>query len=109
MRCKKNDLAFINKALRPENVGRVVTCSEYLGFFIEGEIIIDQVLVAHYTDHWWQVTSDSNSIETQYGKSNIAYLPDAWLTPIKPEPLDEDDVTDLDLNLALVDENGLSA
>jgi len=95
MRCKQGDLAFINKALRPENIGRVVNCSKYLGYFIEGEIIIDQVLVAHTTDHWWHVTSDSKSIETQYGKSDYAYLPD--------------DVTDLDLNLAIVNEDGLAA
>ena len=109
MRCKQGDLAFINKALRPANVGRVVTCAEYLGYFIAGEIIVDQVLVAHTSDHWWRVVADSDTIETHYGFSNYAYLPDTWLTPIKPQPLDEDDVTDLDLNLALVDENGLAA
>lgn len=109
MRCKQGDLAFINKALRPENIGRVVNCAKYLGYFIEGEVIVDQVLLAHTTDHWWFVTSDSKSIETQFGKSDYAYLPDTWLTPIKPEPLDEDDVTDLDLNLALETNDGLAA
>ena len=97
MRCKQGELAFINKALRPENVGRVVTTAKYMGYFIAGEIIIDQVLLAHTTDHWWMIESESGSIQTEFGPTTLAYSPDTWLTPIKPQPLGEDDEVYTDL------------
>ena len=101
MRCKQGELAFINKALRPENVGRVVTTSKYMGYFIAGEVIVDQVLLAHTTDHWWMIESESGSIQTEFGSTNLAYSPDTWLTPIKPQPLAENDEIYTDLLVEL--------
>lgn len=90
MRCKQGDLAFINKSIRPANVGKVVTCKEYLGYFICEENITEYT-VAHMTDHYWLVESGHGDIELQHGHASTAYIPDLWLTPITPPPLTDDD------------------
>ena len=88
MRCKVGDLAFIHKALRPQNIGLIVECTEYIGPLIKGEKFKwnDEIWVAIDTGGFWAITSPNGSIETQYGKSKKAYTLDAWLTPIKAEP-----------------------
>lgn len=101
--CKLNDLAFIKKSLRPANVGLIIQCVKYLGPYSKGELITinGEHWHAYDTDDHWVIESKSGSIETQFGKSKIAYIPDSWLTPIKP--LSDDGELD-DVNLTLADE-----
>lgn len=98
MRCKLGDLAFINKSIRPRNVGKVVTCKEYLGYFIEGESI-NEYSVAFMTDHFWLIESNRQDIELMDGMASTAYVPDLWLTPITPPPLEDDEDADMPFEL----------
>lgn len=101
--CKLNDLAFIKKSLRPANVGLIVQCIQYLGTLSRGDVVSlnGENWTAFDSDDHWVIESKSGSIETQFGKSKIAYIPDSWLTPIKP--LSDDGELD-DVNLTLEDE-----
>jgi hypothetical protein len=83
MKCKLNDLAFITKALRQENIGKVVTCAKYLGYYERGATITIN------GEHWFAFDSDdywliSGNIETQFGQAKQSYIMDSWLTPIQP-------------------------
>lgn len=98
MRCKQGDLAWINKSIRQKNIGKVVTCKEYLGYFIEGENITEYT-VAHMTDHFWLIESNQPDIEVLNGHVSTAYLPDLWLTPITPPPLEDDEDVDMPFEL----------
>jgi hypothetical protein len=90
MNCKQGDLAFIKKSLRPENTGLIVTCSEYLGYYLANDTI--EISGEHWgapvSDNYWRVTTTSNSLSTMFGKSTSGYIPDLWLTPIKADNLD---------------------
>ena len=87
MRCKAGELAFIRKSMRTTNIGRVVTCKEMLGYFIQGESFLynGESWMAHETDYMWVV---SGNIETLFGNSAEALVPDSWMTPIRPEPVE---------------------
>lgn len=87
MKCKVGDLAFIRNAIRVANLGRVVTCKVNLGYFIRGETIMHngEAWIAFETDFTWVVTGN---LETLYGTSTEALIPDSWLTPIRTDPLD---------------------
>lgn len=84
MICKLNDLAYIKKALRPANVGRIVSCKELLGYFIKGESFKwnGEMFQAFDTDYYW-VIECKMGLETLYGSSIQAYSPDSWLFPIR--------------------------
>lgn len=100
MNCEKDDLAFIKKSLRPTNIGLVVECKEYLGYYLQDDIIeiSGERWTALVSDNYWKVISESGSIDTMYGKSKVAYIPDLWLTPIKADKLGEDTDTSLTLD-----------
>jgi len=87
MRCKLGDLAFIRKAMRSSNIGKVVQCKELLGKFNRGDEIKwnGELFVSTDTDYIWVVTSKSQ-LETLYGPSIEAFIADSWLTPINGEP-----------------------
>lgn len=89
MKCKQGQLAFIIKSIRPENIGRIVTCSKYIGHYSRGDVVSvnGEQWTAFDTDDYWLI---EGNIETQYGPSKIAYTMDSWL-----KPLDSDDVNDL--------------
>lgn len=93
MKCKLGDMAFIKKALRKENIGLIVTCKKYIGYYLKGDLIeIDKELwEAPYSDNYWIIESSSGSINTLFGKATTAYGPDTWLHPIKPDTLDTDE------------------
>jgi hypothetical protein len=95
MKCKQGQMAFIIKSLRKENIGRVVTCEKYLGYYSKDDKIVmnGEVWLAPDTDDYWSVTGN---IETQYGPSAQAYIMDSWLRPIDADTIDED-VTEEDL------------
>jgi hypothetical protein len=103
MKCKQGDLAFIKKALRYENIGKVVTCARYLGYYERGSkvTISGEEWLAFDSDNYWLVKGD---IETMFGKARESYIPDTWLAPISPLPPKESNNTDtpliIDLELA---------
>lgn len=104
MKCKLNQLAFIKKAIRKENIGRIVTCSKYLGYFERGATIVinGEYWVAFDSDDYWEITG---RLETQFGTAYQAYIMDSWLSPIEPLPPEEFDKAGklLEDDLALVD------
>jgi hypothetical protein len=93
MQCKQGELAFIKKSLRPRNIGLIVECKGYLGFYLRDDII--EISGERYTaivsDNYWIISSASGSIETQFGKSKEGFIPDLWLTPIKDSELGDTD------------------
>jgi len=95
---KQGQLAFIKKALRPENVGKFVTCIRYLGYFSRGDTIeiSGERYLAFDTDHYWIIKA--SALDTQFGPSREAYSMDSWLQPIEPLN-DEDLVEDKELDL----------
>ena len=99
MKCKTGDLAFVIKALRPANIGKVVTVETHIGYLTRGEQFKwnGEVWTAFETDDTW-VVSSSSGLETMYGTSKQAIVPDSWLRPIQPDadPVDEDTELTLD-------------
>lgn len=93
MNCKQGDLAYIIKSMRPANIGLIVTCDSFLGFFYEGEIIEmnKEQWYAPVTDNYWVIGNKSGNIETQFGKSSIAYIADTWLKPILADGLEDEE------------------
>ena len=89
--CKEGQLAFIKKSLRPENIGKVVICQKYIGYYSRGDVVTvnGENWLAPDTDDYWVIYSESG-IETQYGKSKIAYIMDSWLTPIDPDLINDE-------------------
>jgi hypothetical protein len=91
MRCKPNQLCWINKAIRKENVGRVVTTQTHIGHFSRGDEMkinvsgYPEVMVAHDTDDYWIITSKSMDLVNYYGKTDTLIIMDSWLTPIIPD------------------------
>jgi hypothetical protein len=93
MNCKQGDLAFIKKAIRPENIGLIVSCAQYLGYYLKDDMVElnKEFYLAVVSDNYWRIGSESGSIMTQYGKSKVSFIPDTWLTPIKELPVDDED------------------
>lgn len=90
MQCKKDDLCYIRKSLRPNNVGLVVQCKVYLGHYSRGEMIPmhGEQWMAFDTDDYWLIENNYGDIETQYGNSRESYIMDSWLEPIPPKSQD---------------------
>lgn len=88
MELKVGSLAFIKKAIRRENIGKIVTCVKYLGFF-EKEATITlhgENWTAIDTGDFWLI---SGNIETLYGAATQSHIPSHWLSPIEPLPPEE--------------------
>lgn len=100
MKCKLNDIAYIRKSLRPENIGLVVRCKTYLGYFIRGEdiTISGEIYGAFDTDHYWMIENDCSELETQFGKSRESFILDSWLDPIVPKGEDTDIKTKIEFD-----------
>jgi hypothetical protein len=92
MNCKQGDLAYIIKALRSVNIGRIVTCKELIGKLNQEEPYMwnGEVYSAAISDNHW-VVSCASGLETLYGKSKEAVIPDTWLRPIKGDLLDSEE------------------
>jgi hypothetical protein len=101
MNCKQGELAFVKKSIRPENTGLIITCKENLGYYLQGDKIeiSGELWEAVVSDNYWLVESSSASITTLYGKSKEAFSPDLWLSPIRPEKLDEEHDEELTLTV----------
>lgn len=102
MKCKLDQLAFIKKALRKENIGRIAKCSKYLGYYSYGDTITisGENWLAPDSDDFWCVTG---SISTQFGQAHQAYIADSWLSPISPLDESEEDDYSLKDDLALTE------
>jgi hypothetical protein len=87
---KQGDLAFINTALRPANMGAVVTCTQYLGYYLQGDYVEmhGEYFKAYCSDNFWLISGD---LLTQFGPAKESYIPDLWLTPILADKLDTEE------------------
>jgi hypothetical protein len=83
---RPNDLCFIIKALRTENIGKIVTCVQHIGYHERGQPFVwnGETWCSRDTGNLWVV---SGNVITLYGKSTQAVIPEHWLKKI--EPLDE--------------------
>ena len=89
---KKNELAFIIKANRPANIGRIVTAVSCIGKVEAGQKFEwnGEVWRSPITDNIWII---EGNIETLYGSARQAYIPESWLKPIRGDDLDSDSET----------------
>jgi hypothetical protein len=96
MKCKRGDLAFIKKAVRRENIGRVIECVKYLGYYsrLDKITINGEEWYAADTGDYWLI---EGNIETMYGIAKQSHIPDHWLSPIEPLPPEDADETDTPL------------
>ena len=87
MNCKEGDLAYIKKAIRTENIGKIVRCKKHLGYFSRGDSVLwnGEAWAAYDTDDQWVIECKSG-LKTQYGSSTEALIIDSWLIPIKGDP-----------------------
>lgn len=84
MNVSKGDKAVIVFSVRPENIGRIVNVTEYIGKFKQGEewqfrSLPCQALVH---DHYWWI--EAEDLEIGFGPSPRAYIADSWLRKIVP-------------------------
>lgn len=104
MKCKQGQLCFIKRAIRQENIGKVITCEKYLGYYSRGDTITinGERWSAIDSGDFWLI---EGNIETMYGASRQSHIPDAWLSPLDELPPEELEETDKSLedNLELVD------
>ena len=84
MNVNEGDKAVIVFSVNPENVGRIVNVSEYIGKFKEGEQFEAFGMKCHcfVHDHYWWIEAEDLSI--QLGPSPKAYIADSWLRKIVP-------------------------
>lgn len=87
MRCKPGIQAIILKAVKRENVGRVVTVRSYIGHYQQNETFDYNGITCRVpiSDHYWFVDCPGG-LETAIGPTTRAYCPDTWLLPITPPP-----------------------
>ena len=84
-------MAFVKKAIRKENIGKIVTCKTYLGYYSKGDVIVisREHYVAYDTDHYWMI---EGNVITQFGPAREGFSMDSWLTPIPP--LNDEDLVE---------------
>ena len=99
MNVSEGDLAHIVFSIRPQNVGRVVKVTEYIGKFEEGEKFQFRGMPcqALVHDHYWWIEADD--LEIGIGPSPRAYIADSWLRKIVPpeEKLAKEEEKELDI------------
>jgi hypothetical protein len=88
---KKDKLSEIIMAVRQPNIGLVVTPVELLGFHVAGsQVKMDgELWSCLITAHYWKVMQRDGELETMYGRSRVAFIPDPWMRPIKPPEADK--------------------
>lgn len=97
MRCKQGQMAWVLKAANPQNVRKIVTVAQYIGYYNQGEKFMYNELEceAVITDnYWWVTTSPSTPFVTGFGETTRAFIPDTHLEPFKPDVLDDDETTE---------------
>jgi hypothetical protein len=101
LKCKVGDLAYIIESIRPANKGLAVEVKEYLGYYLKDDIV--EINKEHYktiiSDNYWIIENSYGEIETQFGKSKMAFCPDSWLEPIKKQKLEDKVSTESELEV----------
>jgi hypothetical protein len=98
MKCEQGDLAKIIMSVRPTNIGKTVLVAEYIGRFHAGKNFDFRGIgcMALISDHYWWIESEYG-LKNQLGETPRAYIPDAWLEPIRPEKLAEKNTVEVDI------------
>ena len=101
MKCKAGDIAQIIYSVRPENVGRIVKVSEYIGKFTEREQFQFRGMPcqAPVHDHFWWI--EAEDLSSGFGPAPKAYIADTWLEPIRPEEEKEESKAEKELDMFL--------
>ena len=98
MKCKLNDLCFVIKTLgNPLNLGKVVTCKEYLGYFKPGlhHYKCNLNILALTEGHHWIVEGSVATIEGRhFGYISIS---ESELLPIPTEPIEDSEISSKEL------------
>lgn len=83
---KPNDLCFIINAIRKQNIGRIVTTKECLGYYQKDGPYTwnNERWLTQDTGYLWVI---EGNLDVLFGKSKQAVIPEHWLCKI--EPLDE--------------------
>jgi hypothetical protein len=91
LKCEQGDMAKIIFSLRPENIGKVVIVSEYIGKFKPGEQFDFKGLacMCPVHDHYWWINAP-HGLSNLYGGTEQAYIADSWLEPIRPDSKPEE-------------------
>lgn len=91
-KCKLNDLCFIIKSKIQSNIGKIVTCKEYLGFFEKGNYLVNGGWhIAFESNHYWLVTGN---VTTWSGiDDGCGFASESQLLPIKGEPLEDFEIS----------------
>ena len=100
LRCKPSDLAFIIRAMNKVNIGRIVLCKEYLGYYQKDEPVMysGEKWAAQDTGHIWVVFSESG-LTTLYGSSKIALMMDHWMVPIDANKDESEEGTEVETDV----------
>lgn len=87
MNVSEGDRAVIVFSIHPENIGRIVNVSEYIGKFKDGEQFEAFGMKCHcfVHDHYWWIEAEDLSI--QLGPSPKAYIADSWLRKIEKQKI----------------------
>ena len=96
MKCKLNDLCFVIKSRVPSNIGKVVTCKQYLGYYTKGAQVVDGLcFVVEQSAHFWMVEGNV----TDYGGRNLGYgvSSEYQLLPIPTEPIEDSEISSREL------------
>lgn len=98
MKCKQNDLCFVIKSRVNNNLGKIVTCKEYLGFLEKGRHTWRGIeFDIFYTDHHWIA---EGNIETISGhKLGYASFSENQLLPIPTEPIEDSEISSKELEI----------
>jgi hypothetical protein len=85
---KAGEPAFIVKAIREKNIGKIVTPKALIGFVNAGNTFRynGEAWVSVVDGYLWCV---EGNLETMYGDSREGFIPDHWLKPVKPDNFDE--------------------
>ena len=97
MKCKLNDLCFVIKADVISNLGKVVTCTEYLGYLSNGKHYWQSKVIGlcdfwvSEVGHYWIV--EGNLTNNDGVKLPILAMSERELLPIKGEPLEDFEIS----------------
>lgn len=101
MKCKLNDLCFVIKSNNIKNIGKVVTCTEYLGYLSIGryEYYSSKYGKCYYTidtqGHYW--LTKGNLINIDGIHLEISVFNDTELCPIPTEPIEDSEISSKEL------------
>lgn len=101
MKCKLNDLCFIIKSNNISNIGKVVTCADYLGYLSIGtyDYYSSKYGKGYYIiatqGHYWLTKGNLTSIDGT--PLEITVFNDTDLLPIPTEPIEDSETSSKEL------------